>query len=121
MARILFVDDDPNTLETLTKSVQLFGHQAVVAKTGQEALEQAAAQSPDLIMTDMMLPDMDGLQLLRHLQKDAASAHIPVVMLSASPEIDVAEISQAAGAETFLTKPVRLQTLIDVIQRYTSG
>jgi CheY-like chemotaxis protein len=69
----------------------------------------------------MMLPDMDGLQLLGHLHEDTNVAHIPVVVLSASPEIDLAEIAQAAGAETFLTKPVRLQTLIDVIQRYTSG
>jgi FixJ family two-component response regulator len=55
------------------------------------------------------------------LHEDTNVAHIPVVVLSASPEIDLAEIAQAAGAETFLTKPVRLQTLIDVIQRYTSG
>lgn len=120
MARILFVDDDPYTLETLTKSVQMFGHHALLANSGTEALEQAATQSPDLIMTDMMLPDMDGLELLNFLNNNAVTAKIPVVMLSASPEIDLAEICQAAGAETFLNKPVRLQTLIDVIQQYTS-
>ncbi len=121
MARILFVDDDPYTLETLTKSVQLFGHYALLAKSGSEALEQASTQSPDLIMTDMMLPDMDGLELLSFLNDDANTAKIPVVMLSASPEIDMAEICQQAGAEAFLNKPVRLQTLIDIIQQYTSA
>ncbi len=120
MARILFVDDDPHTLETLTKSVQLFGHQGIHARSGKEALEQAMTQSPDLIMTDMMLPDMDGLELLGQLHKDAVTADIPVVMLSASPEVDLAELCLASGAETFLNKPVRLKTLIDVIQRYTS-
>lgn len=120
MARILFVDDDPYTLETLTKSVQLFGHQAILAKSGKEALDQAISQLPDLIMTDMMLPDMDGVNLLRHLNNDAATVDIPVVILTASPEVDLAEICRAAGAETFLNKPVRLQTLLDVIQRYTS-
>jgi CheY-like chemotaxis protein len=120
LARILFVDDDPYTLETLTKSVQLFGHQAILAKSGKEALDQAISQLPDLIMTDMMLPDMDGVNLLRHLSNDTATVDIPVVILTASPEVDLAEICRAAGAETFLNKPVRLQTLLDVIQRYTS-
>lgn len=121
MARILFVDDDPYTLETLTKSVQLFGHKALHARSGKEALAQAIAHSPDLIMTDMMLPDMDGLNLLNQLHLDAATAAIPVIMLSASPEVDLAELCKAAGAETFLNKPVRLQTLLDIIQRYASG
>ncbi|HZD56906.1 MAG TPA: response regulator [Anaerolineales bacterium] len=121
MACILFVDDDPYTLETLTKSVQLFGHKAFHAASGKEALAQAIAHSPDLIMTDMMLPDMDGLNLLNQLHLDAATAGIPVVMLSASPEVDLAELCKAAGAEMFLNKPVRLQTLLDIIQRYASG
>ena len=121
MARILFVDDDPHTLETLDKSAQLFGHQAIIAKSGEEALKLAAAQSPDLIMTDMMLPDMDGLALLDQLRQNDATASIPVVVLSASAEMDIAQLSEQAGADSFLSKPVRLQTLQNVFERYTSG
>ena len=121
MARILFVDDDPNTLETLDKSAQLFGHQAIIAKSGEEALKLAAAQSPDLIMTDMMLPDMDGLALLDQLRQNDATVSIPVVVLSASAEMDIAQLSEQAGADSFLSKPVRLQTLQNVFERYTSG
>lgn len=120
MARILFVDDDPHMLETLDKSVQLIGHQAIIAKTGKEALELAASQSPDLIMTDMMLPDMDGVKLLEQLRQDSATASIPVVILSASPEPDLAQISKLAGADSYLSKPVRLRILQEVIEQYTS-
>lgn len=121
MARILFVDDDPHMLETLDKSAQLFGHQAIIAKCGEEALKLATAQSPDLIMIDMMLPDMDGMALLDQLRQNDATASIPVVVLSASPEVDLARLSEQAGADSYLSKPVRLQTLQNVIEHYTSG
>ena len=119
MARILFVDDDPLTLETLKRSVELFGHQAVLATSGEQAQSLVIEQPPDLIMTDMMLPDTDGVSLVKILKDNPELAAIPVVVLSASPEIDASEISLAAGAEEFLTKPVRLDKLQSVIERYT--
>ena len=67
-----------------------------------------------------MLPDMDGVVLLKRLQEDESTASIPVVILSASPEVDLAELTRLAGADSFLSKPVRLQTLQDVIEHYTS-
>jgi CheY-like chemotaxis protein len=121
MARILFVDDDPNMLETLDRSAQLFGHQAMIADCGTDALRLALTDAPDLIMTDMMLPDMDGLALLNRLRQDSATASIPVVILSASPEVDLAQISQLGGANSYLSKPVRLETLQKVIESYTSA
>jgi CheY-like chemotaxis protein len=120
MARILFVDDDPLTLETLKRSVELFAHEAILASSGGEAQTLAADQSPDLIMTDMNLPDMDGLSLVNQLKDNPVIADIPVVVLSASPEVDARELSLAAGAQEFLPKPVRLQDLQEVIDRYTS-
>lgn len=121
MARILFVDDDPLTLETLKRSVELFGHEAILANSGEEAQLLVVNQQPDLIMTDMMLPDMDGVSLVKYLKGDPSLAGIPVVVLSASPEVDASEISIDAGAEEFLTKPVRLDKLEDVIQHYTGA
>ena len=64
MARILFVDDDPHTLEILGKAVEVFGHQAIWASDGQAALRIASEQSPDIIFVDLSLPDIDGLALL---------------------------------------------------------
>lgn len=119
MARILFVDDDPFTLETLKRSVQMFEHQAITASNGEDAYLRAIEETPDLILTDMMLPDMDGLDLLRQLGENPGTDQIPVVMLSASPELDMVELCREAGAKEFLSKPVHLQTLLDVIRRFT--
>lgn len=119
MARILFVDDDTDTLQTLGKSVQLGGHQAILAESAAEGLRLACSQHPDLMMIDMRLPDMDGLTLLKHLREAGVTAQIPVIMLSASPEVEVSELSRMAGAQAFLNKPIRLQTLLDTIRQYT--
>jgi CheY-like chemotaxis protein len=120
MACILFVDDDPFTLETLAKAMEVFGHQALLASTGEEGLEIAAGQSPDLIFSDMSLPDMDGLTLVKALKESAATAQIPVMILSASPEIDAVEVAKAAGATAYLNKPIRLQNLLNIIDEFTA-
>lgn len=121
MARILFIDDDPLTLQTLKKSVELFGHQAILANSGAEALSLATEHSPDLVLTDMSLPDMDGLALIQRFMQEQGLKDIPIVMLSASPELDASHLALAAGAREFMAKPVRLQALQQVIQRYTGG
>lgn len=121
MARILFVDDDPFTLETLTKAVEVFGHQALSAHNGEDGLEMAATLSPDLIFTDLRLPDMDGLTLVSKLHEHTDTAHIPVLVLSASPVLDAVERAKAAGAREYLNKPIRLQALLDIIQHYTTS
>ena len=120
MARILFVDDDPFTLETLAKAVEVFGHHALLANTGEEGLEIAVGQSPDLIFCDMFLPDMDGLKLVKALNGSATTAQIPVLILSASPAIDAAELVKAAGATAYLTKPIHLQDLLNIIEEFTA-
>ncbi len=120
MARILFVDDDPFTLETLMHAVELFGHQAILASTGQDAKVIAREQNPDLVIIDMMLPDMEGVDLVRSLHDDGETSQIPLLILSASPELDATERAKAAGALAYIPKPVRLQALLDTIQEYTA-
>jgi DNA-binding response OmpR family regulator len=120
MARILFVDDDPFTLETMMHAVELFGHQAILASTGEDAQVIANEQKPDLIIIDMMLPDMEGVDLLRSLKDCDSTSEIPMLMLSASPELDATERAKSAGAQAYINKPIRLQTLIDTIQKYTA-
>lgn len=119
MARILFIDDDPYTLLTLTKAVQVLGHQAITASNGQEALALIDDQIPDLIFTDMRLSDTRGTNLVHQFKVLETTAHIPVFILSASPAEDGVELAQAAGATAYLDKPIRLQTLLDIIEEYT--
>jgi CheY-like chemotaxis protein len=120
MARLLFVDDDPFTLETLARAVEVLGHQALIASSGKEAYQLATEQLPDLIFTDMRLSDTDGVSLIDVLQSQENTADIPMFILSASPAEDAVERSHAAGARLYLNKPIRLQTLLDLIQEYTS-
>ena len=121
MALILFVDDDHYTLQTLTKAAQVLGHRAIVADSCQRAIALAKEQSPDLIITDMRLTDANGLNLVQQLKTLAATAKIPVVVLSASPEVGTRKDAQAAGALAYLNKPIRLHTLQDLIHTYTAN
>jgi CheY-like chemotaxis protein len=121
MARILFIDDDPMTLETLGKAVEVFGHQSIWAASGQEALQTALEETPDIIFLDMSLPDIDGLALIGKLRQIPSLLSTPLLVLSASPELDAAELAREAGAQAYLTKPIRLQALLDTIQQHSSA
>lgn len=120
MAQVLFIDDDPFTLETLTRAAELLGHQALVANSGESGMRLAVEALPDLIFTDMQLPDTDGASLVCQLKEMAQTAHIPMFILSASPTMDAVERTREAGAEAYLQKPLRLQALIDLLEKYTA-
>ncbi len=121
MALLLFVDDEPDTLSTFKKAVEMFGHHAVLANSGQEALRLASEILPELIFVDMMLTDMNGLDVVRNLHENERTASIPVIVISAEPGPDVAERAQAVGARDYLLKPVRLQILLDMIDESISA
>jgi len=119
MARVMFVDDDPLTLETLQKATQIFGHEAFLAETGRDALRMASQQPPDLIFVDKSLPDMDGFKLVRELSRLERTQNVPILMLSAGPELDSVDAARSAGARDYLSKPIRLHTLLVAIKKYT--
>jgi CheY-like chemotaxis protein len=123
MARILFIDDDPFTLETLSKAAEVLGHQATTAASGREAFAIIESNSdlPDLIFTDMRLPDVNGADLVETLRSRPETAQIPMYILSASPIEDALERANAAGAMGYLDKPIRLNTLLQIIDKHTSG
>jgi CheY-like chemotaxis protein len=119
MARIFFVDDDPITLQILGKAAQLLGHQPVLLETGKSVIEMANQQKPDLIMMDMMMPDMDGLTVLSSIRSQPDLSSIPVVILSAGAAMDDRERVTEAGAQGYITKPVSLGVLLDTIKQFT--
>jgi CheY-like chemotaxis protein len=118
MTTVLFIDDEPDTLTTMQKAVEMFGHKAILATSGKEAPRVAAEQLPNLIFVDMNLSDTDGLSIVRALRQQPATANIPVIMLSAGPEADAADRALSAGAQAYILKPIRLQTLLDTITKY---
>ena len=104
-SRILIVDDTEATRELLARRLQREGHHVVEVANGRAALDRVAWESFDLILLDMMMPDLNGYEVLTQLKADARFQHIPVIVISALDEIDSVVRCIEAGAEDYLSKP----------------
>ncbi|MBU0651514.1 MAG: response regulator [Proteobacteria bacterium] len=102
---ILIVDDSKQNRDLLTRRLERDGHTVSVAETGREALRMLGCNSFDLVLLDIMMPEINGYQVLRHLKSDDNISHIPVIMLSALEEIDHVVRCIEMGAEDYLHKP----------------
>ncbi|MBW3638036.1 MAG: response regulator [Armatimonadetes bacterium] len=115
--RILAVDDEKHILRLVQINLEKAGYEVVTASNGREALEAVKAQHPDLIVMDVMMPEMDGLEALENLKNDEATANIPVVMLTAkAQDADVFQGWQS-GADLYLTKPFNPMELLTFVRR----
>jgi len=115
MAHILIVDDESNVRKVLTTLLVQGGFQATPAKDSAQALDLVRAQDPDLVLTDLQMPGMDGMELLATLRADFPE--IPVVMLTAHGSIEAAVEAMKLGAFDFLTKPFERDQVLEVIAR----
>ena len=113
-ARLLIVDDEANTLASLSRAFRLAGHDAVVCDNANKALEMAKAQSFDLIMSDVVMPGKDGLSLLEELKTQGVVA--PVVMMSGQAHIEMAVRATKLGALDFLEKPISTEKLLLTVE-----
>jgi class 3 adenylate cyclase/CheY-like chemotaxis protein len=104
-ARILIVDDEPFNRDVLAQELELLEHEAVSAIHGRDALDRLAGETVDLILLDIMMPEMDGFAVLRRLKDDARLRHIPVIMISALDDIDSVVRCIELGADDHLPKP----------------
>jgi CheY-like chemotaxis protein len=113
--RILVVDDQPINVQLLRLKLEREGMQVLTAPNGRDALAQAASARPDLILMDLLMPDMDGLTACRQLKADPATREIPVIFLTASPSKEHRQEGRAAGAADYLIKPIDLdETMVRV-------
>ena len=115
MARILFVEDNEMNRDMLTRRLERKGHQVVIAVDGQQAIDFAAAETPDLILMDMSLPVIDGWEATRQLKADPATAGIPIIALTAHAMTSDRDKALEAGCNDYDTKPVDLQRLLGKI------
>jgi two-component system, cell cycle response regulator len=111
-ARILIVDDVPANIRLLEAKLTAEYYQVATARDGLEALYLAKCWQPDLILLDVMMPGMDGLECCRRIKADAGTAHIPVVMITALHAQPERVAALEAGADDFLSKPVEISTLM---------
>lgn len=119
MALILFVDDEPLTLTLLSQAAEILGHASITTESGKEAVKIAEERSPGVILLDMNLKGTDGIEVTKALRSNPKTSKIPILILSAGPGIRTAELAASSGANAYLQKPIRLQTLIEVIREYT--
>ena len=109
---ILVVDDEDRNIKLLDTLVQVQGYKTVSAPSGADALVKAAAEKPDLILLDIMMPGMDGFETVAHLKADSATQHVPVIMVTALDDHETKLHALEAGAEEFLSKPINRADLI---------
>lgn len=105
-AKILLVDDDLQSLKLVGLMLQRRGHTILAARGGAQALEKAEADQPDLIILDIMMPDLDGLEVCRHLRSSPRTSHIPVILFTAKVQVGDKVAGFQAGADDYLTKPI---------------
>jgi pilus assembly protein CpaE len=109
--RILFVDDEDQIRKLLSTWLTRHGYEVSVANDGWEALKSIRAKAPDLVITDVNMPNMNGLELTRRMRADHRTARIPVVMLSARKQADDVLTGYAEGADEYVPKPVEMAVL----------
>ncbi|MGH7566971.1 MAG: response regulator [Gemmatimonadota bacterium] len=111
--RVLVVDDDPAMLDVLRMRLQVWGYEVLLAEDALTGARLAAQEAPDVILTDVWLPDASGVDLLRALTK--ADPRIPIILISAHGSVDLAVESMKQGAVDYLTKPLDYRRLKELL------
>ena len=120
-ARILVVDDDRLLRQMVRDQLEIADFAVGEAVDGADGLAQAAASHPDLILLDLMMPDLDGYTVCRSMKADLATRAIPVIFLTASADLALNRLAYAAGAAACLTKPFRREGLLAVVNTTLQG
>jgi twitching motility two-component system response regulator PilG len=115
--RILIVEDEESLLKLETILLTVKGYEVSGASTGTTALEKLSGETFDLILLDIMLPDIDGYEICRRIKEHPRHASTPVVMLTAKKSVEDQERGATCGADAYLTKPFKSAMIIEVIEK----
>jgi len=113
--KILIAEDEPSLRENLQMMLEMEGYEVQLACDGQEAFDLALQGAPDLVLTDVMMPVLDGYGLIRLLRGHPATAAVPIIVLTARAERNDAEKVMALGADAHLVKPYRRSDLLSAV------
>lgn len=116
MATVMVVDDNPTMVEMLSMALNIFGHNALAAYSGEEAVERVPTDAPDLMLLDLTMPGIDGYETLRRLRAIPEAESLPVFVITAAAELDLEERVLLAGASGLLRKPIQMETLADLVE-----
>ena len=121
MARILIVDDSPSQLLGIRRIVEKLGHEAFSAEDGAAGVEVAKQELPDLILMDVVMPNLNGFQATRTISKNPETAHIPIILVTTKDQETDKIWGERQGAKDYLTKPVDEDTLIATLNKVLAG
>ena len=116
--RILIVDDEKDFIDPLSARLEARGFDIIGAHTGKEGLEKARAEKPDLIILDIMMPEMDGYDVCRKLKIDENYKKIPIIMLTAKFQPNDVKFAKEMGADAYLTKPLDFDMLLKMLSTF---
>ena len=121
MARILIVDDSPSQLLGIQRIVEKLGHEILTATDGAAGVETAKAELPDLVLMDVVMPNLNGFQATRTLARDASTKHIPVILVTTKDQDTDRMWGMRQGAKAYITKPFSEDELSEVLERVFAG
>jgi DNA-binding response OmpR family regulator len=121
MAHVLIAEDEPNIVESLGFILGRDGHEVVSVADGALALQRVRSQPPDLLILDVMLPRLNGFELLRLLRADVRTQALPVVVLTAKTQAHDRQRAQELGAQAYITKPFANSEVVATVRRLLAG
>lgn len=121
MAKILIVDDSPAQLYTLQKIIEKAGHEVISAEDGALGVEAARAELPDLILMDVVMPNLNGFQATRTLSRDDSTGHIPIILVTTKDQETDRVWGMRQGAKAYVTKPVNEKIMLKTISELLSA
>jgi two-component system cell cycle response regulator DivK len=121
MSSILIVEDNDKNMKLARDVLQAKGYKTLEAVTGEEGVKVAKEQLPDLVLMDIQLPGINGIEAFRQIRADAKTSRIPVVALTASVTPTDRSAISAAGFDAFISKPINLKEFLDTVKRLIEG
>jgi len=117
MARILIVDDSPSQLLGIQRIIEKLGHESLTAEDGAAGVEVAKRELPDMVLMDVVMPNLNGFQATRQLSREASTKHIPVILVTTKDQDTDRMWGLRQGAKAYLTKPFSEDELAEIIER----
>jgi two-component system cell cycle response regulator DivK len=116
--KILIVEDEPRNLKLVRDLLERFKYETIEATDGEQGVQLARAQKPDLILMDIMMPKMDGLEATRIIKEDAVTKHIPIIALTSFAMKGDKERTLEAGCDGYISKPIDIRELMKMVDNF---